>query len=256
MKKQTTYKFFPLVFALSIPFWIAGYFASDFTQNNPLKLPISALMTFCPMISAIILLRSNKNNITDFLNLTFDFKKISNKIWYIPIILLMPTIATISYVATHSHDYHFHNGNFPFTSLIIFLFLYFIGAIGEELGWSGYATEPLQTKFGAFKASLILGSVWAVWHIVPYIIMGRTFNWILLQSISTILLRVIMVWIFNNTNKSVFAMILFHAMINLSPYLLAVDNVNFNPFILTISLLVCTATILIFWRTDNFKLKV
>lgn len=157
---------------------------------------------------------------------------------------LIPTI-TISIMAT-----------FPFTSLIIFLFLYFIGAIGEELGWSGYATEPLQTKFGAFKASLILGSVWAVWHIVPYIIMGRTFNWILLQSISTILLRVIMVWIFNNTNKSVFAMILFHAMINLSPYLLAVDNVNFNPFILTISLLVCTATILIFWRTDNFKLKV
>lgn len=239
---------------LSIPFWIAGYFASDFTQNNPMKLPISALMTFCPMISAIILLRLNKNNITDFLKLIFDFKKINNKTWFIPIILLMPAIATISYVAANNYNIDFYNGHFPFISLVIFFFVYFIGAIGEELGWSGYATEPLQTKFGAFKASLILGLVWAVWHIVPYIEMGKTFNWILLQCIGTVLLRVVMIWIFNNTNKSVFAMILFHTMINLSPYLLAIDNVNINPFILTISLLVCIAVILIFWRTDNFTI--
>ena len=194
MIKHTTY-FFVLVFLLSIPFWVAGYFASDFTQSNPMKLPVSALMTFCPMISAIILLRPNKSKSTNFLNLIFDFKKINNKIWLIPIILLMPTIATISFFATNSQDSNFHNGNFPFVSIVIFFFLYFIGAAGEELGWSGYATEPLQTKFGAFKASLILGLVWAIWHIVPYIEMGKTFNWILLQCLSTVLLRVIMVCI-------------------------------------------------------------
>ena len=144
--------------------------------------------------------------------------------------------------------------NFPFVSIVIFFFLYFIGAAGEELGWSGYATEPLQTKFGAFKASLILGLVWAIWHIVPYIEMGKTFNWILLQCLSTVLLRVIMVWIFNNTNKSIFAMTLFHTMINLSPYLLTIDNVNFNPFILTVSLFICAVTIIIFWQTDNFAI--
>lgn len=54
-----------------------------------------------------------------------------------------------------------------------------------------------------------------------------------------------------DTNKSAFAVTLFHTMINLSPYLLAIDNVNFKPFILAISLTVCTATILLFWQSDN-----
>lgn len=249
--KQATY-FFLLVFLLSIPFWAAGYFASEFTKSNPMKLPVSALMTFCPMISAIILLRPDKSKRTNFLKQIFDFKKINKKVWLIPILLLMPTIATLSYVATNSHYNNFYTGNFSFISLLIFFILYFIGAAGEELGWSGYALEPLQTRFGAFKASLILGVVWAVWHIVPYLEMSKTANWIFWQSLSTILFRIVMVWLFNNTNRSVFAVILFHTMINLSPYLLEIDNVNYNPFILAISLLVCSAIILIFWQTNNF----
>ena len=52
--------------------------------------------------------------------------------------------------------------------VFIFFFVYFIGAISEEIGWSGYAIDPLQDKYGALKASIILGIIWTIWHIIPY----------------------------------------------------------------------------------------
>jgi uncharacterized protein len=114
-----------------------------------MKLPISALMTFCPLIASVFLTYRNKDKVSDLLKLSFDYKKILNKKWFIPILLIMPTISLFSYFykyVIHKIDY---DTSFSAFEIIIFFILYFIGAIGEEIGWSGYATEPLQKKFGA-----------------------------------------------------------------------------------------------------------
>jgi len=42
-----------------------------------------------------------------------------------------------------------------------------IGPWGEELGWRGYAQPQLQQGLGAFWASLVVGTVWSVWHYWP-----------------------------------------------------------------------------------------
>lgn len=52
---KTYIHFFALVFALSIPLWIVGAIGPDTTKILPIKLPISALMTFCPLLAAAIL---------------------------------------------------------------------------------------------------------------------------------------------------------------------------------------------------------
>ncbi len=44
-------------------------------------------------------------------------------------------------------------------------------------------------------------------------------------------LQIIMVWIFNNAGKSVFAIVIFHTMINISPYLIPKYGANYNLFI-------------------------
>ncbi|NIM46330.1 MAG: CPBP family intramembrane metalloprotease, partial [Nitrososphaeria archaeon] len=50
---------------------------------------------------------------------------------------------------------------------ILFL-MFFILAIGEEVGWTGYAFERMEKRWNAFQASLILGIIWAAWHLPIY----------------------------------------------------------------------------------------
>jgi uncharacterized protein len=253
-KNKSPLQFFLLVFALSIPFWVLGVVAADLTKILPIKLPISALMTFCPFLAAAILVYKQRKSqgVKELLQRAFDFKKIKDKRWYIPIILLMPFIALLSY------GYIKIIGTMPlepplsFLYVFIFFFVYFMGAIGEELGWSAYAIDPLQNRYGALKASIVLGVVWAVWHIIPYYQAHQTTNWIVWQCIATVFLRIIMVWIFNNTGKSVFAMILFHTMINISPYLIPHNGSHYDPFIFAILLLITVAFVVFFWGAKTF----
>lgn len=52
---KSSLKFFLLLFVISIPFYILGFIGPDTTKIFPIGLPISALMTFCPLIAAAIL---------------------------------------------------------------------------------------------------------------------------------------------------------------------------------------------------------
>jgi len=42
-----------------------------------------------------------------------------------------------------------------------------VGPWGEELGWRGFAQPQLQRGIGAFWASLVVGTIWSVWHYWP-----------------------------------------------------------------------------------------
>ncbi|AUX09876.1 CAAX protease family protein [Halalkaliarchaeum desulfuricum] len=85
----------------------------------------------------------------------------------------------------------------------------------EEIGLRGYWFDQLQTRWSALVSSLILGTVWALWH-VPLLYMsgyyeGTTFQpelWWFLPSI--VLTAIIGTWVYNNTSRSVLAVILFH----------------------------------------------
>ncbi len=249
--------FFLLVILLSIPFWILGAFMPDATKLLPIKLPISALMTFCPMIAAAILVHRNekKEGVKALLKSIFDYRKITNWKWVITIVLLMPFIALLSFLYVKATGVITQEPQLAPITILLFFILYFIGAIGEEVGWSGYATIPLQEKYGVFKASVIIGVVWAVWHIVPYCQMHQSTNWIIWQCLGTVFLRIIMVWLFNDSGKSVFGMVLFHAMINISPYLIPNNGTHYDPIFFAVLLFTTIVMIsLVVWlKTLDFK---
>jgi len=54
------------------------------------------------------------------------------------------------------------------------IFMVFLGGGQEELGWRGYALPVLENKYGVWLANLILGVVWALWHIPTWFITGST----------------------------------------------------------------------------------
>jgi membrane protease YdiL (CAAX protease family) len=43
----------------------------------------------------------------------------------------------------------------------------------EELGWRGYALEPLQQRYTARTASLIIGVAWSAWHLPLFLSGGN-----------------------------------------------------------------------------------
>ncbi len=100
---------------------------------------------------------------------------------------------------------------------LLVMFLPFNGPIGEELGWRGYVLPRLQQNFGPFIASLLIGTVWGIWHLPSF------FNSESVQGslgllffipfvVGTIANSVIMTWLYNKTKASVLvAGIIWHA---------------------------------------------
>ncbi len=85
-----------------------------------------------------------------------------------------------------------------------------IGGAWEEPGWRGYALPKLQDGRSALSASLIIGLVWAFWHL-PLMVTGAIpwsdLAYIVVQS-------VVYAWLFNSTGGSVLIVMLFHTMNN------------------------------------------
>ena len=53
--------------------------------------------------------------------------------------------------------------------------------------------------------------------------------WIAWQCLNVVAQRVLQVWLYNNTGKSVFAAVLFHAMVNLSWQLFPNNGSHYDP---------------------------
>ncbi|MEG0775387.1 FMN-binding protein [Clostridium sp.] len=61
VQTKSLFKFYLLLFGISIPFWILGAVTEELAKTVPINLPISALMFICPLIVTLILVpRENK----------------------------------------------------------------------------------------------------------------------------------------------------------------------------------------------------
>src|SRR4030095_6150792 len=66
--------------------------------------------------------------------------------------------------------------------LVFFSVLSLPFALGEELGWRGYAQEKLLHEFGIIKGFLLLGIVWGFWHSPAFYFLGAFPNHPILGS--------------------------------------------------------------------------
>ncbi|MGE7183230.1 CPBP family intramembrane glutamic endopeptidase [Peribacillus sp. NPDC006672] len=224
--------FFLLVFILAIPFWLFGMEAEQFFRKEiPINLPISALMFVCPMIAALILAYRNNgaDEIKHLLKESFN-KRIDRKIWYVPIFLLMPIIMILAYVLMNLMWNAVPNLQFSISNILTFFFVFFIAGICEELGWQGFAYDKLENRWSAIRASIILGVVWQIWHVIPHIQAHHPPEWIIWQCTGSVSLRILIVWLYKNTGKSILAAAIFHAMNNVCSFLFPNYDSSFTTF--------------------------
>jgi membrane protease YdiL (CAAX protease family) len=94
------------------------------------------------------------------------------------------------------------------------------GPLFEEPGWSGFALPRLQRVHSPLVGGLILGSLWALWHLPGFLIPSQELTDIpprgtvldfVVFALALIGLRLVMQWVFNSTKGSVLMAILIHA---------------------------------------------
>ena len=87
---------------------------------------------------------------------------------------------------------------------------------GEEIGLRGYALPRLSQQFGLAPASIILGIIWATWHLPLFFVpradtFGQSFPLYVLQVIA---ISVALAWLYWRTEGSRLLVMLLHAAIN------------------------------------------
>ena len=86
----------------------------------------------------------------------------------------------------------------------------------EEPGWRGFALPRLQQRFSAWSSSLIIGVVWAVWHVPMFVFDVVEDLPYLPYALVTVGLSVVYAWLFNSTDGAVPIAMTFHGAWNLA----------------------------------------
>lgn len=112
---------------------------------------------------------------------------------------------------------------------------------GEEIGWRGYLLPRLAARMGLAPASLVLGLIWAVWHLPLFFVhgihnYGQSFP---MFAFGVVALSVAMTWLYAHTNGSLLIMMLMHSAVNQETDIVRTTNPgSTNPLTLDVSLMV------------------
>ena len=220
-------KYFFLI-SHSIPFLMTGILmaleGSIFVSNSFFN-QIIYVAFLSPIVAAIIIIYRyySNNEKSDYFLSIIDFRRIPLKVFLF--ILLFPVfIRWLASVMAGQFVISVIQFDFsPQMSLNYAIMLLFFGPIPEELGWRGVALPALKARYGFQKAVLFLGFMWAIWHL-PLFFFRETFQyqlglftplfWSFMAGV--FFTSIILGAIFNETKQSIFAVILFHYLDNLT----------------------------------------
>jgi membrane protease YdiL (CAAX protease family) len=133
--------------------------------------------------------------------------------WIAAALLLAPAIYLAVLALMHATGHPFVPApDLPGLAALLLLFL--LLAAGEEIGWTGYATAPLQARFGALGAALVIAAPWWLAHLPSMLAVGATSMDVAWWVLGAIGVRVLMVWLYNGAGQSTVAVIVFHALLN------------------------------------------
>jgi membrane protease YdiL (CAAX protease family) len=250
VKRHPIISFFVLTYALAWLLWLPLVFLRD-TIPATLGFLLVILGSAVPSLLAIVLtaIVLGRGSLRKLLGRLLIWRV--DPRWYL-VVVMGPAALAGGMVAFNA----FVGGpaisvGVPLLGAVITLaFMIFPGsALGEEIGWRGYALPRLQLGRSALSASIILGVVWAFYHL-PLFFTGQAFrspSILVPFIISTIALSVILTWVYNSTGGSLLLVVLLHATANL-PLTLLLEPLGGRamvPFLLYVGLMVVAAIVVV-----------
>lgn len=225
VRQHPLFSYFFLAYAFSwivfIPYVLAEW---GILQGNYTFFYI--LHVFGPAIAAIVMISvtAGKAGLYE-LRQRIRQVRVSSK-WYLFILLGIPALVMFGIIVQPGALSSFKGFTtslligYPFSLIAVF----FGVGLGEEPGWRGFALPRMQKQYGSFWGSLLLGVLWSCWHLPDFLTAskggGAGIGWVtflmnfLIFTLAVVSLSVIMTWLYNHTQGSLFIAILAHASVD------------------------------------------
>lgn len=208
-------QFIALALALAVPIWLLG---PHLGVLPGLRVPASDLLLgFVPAIAALCLLvrgeglRSAAKALRDAVSL----HRLPGGRWLAATLLTAP----ILYLASWNLMRMTGGAALPMPDpmrLVVLFALFLALAAGEEIGWTGYLFDPLATRLGPVRASLVIAAPWWLGHLPSMLAIGATGVDIAWWALAAPALRILFTWLYLGTGRCLASAVLFHALLNLS----------------------------------------
>jgi membrane protease YdiL (CAAX protease family) len=208
--------FFVLAFALTWVVWVPRAMGVDFGV-------IGALWTWAPALAALLsaALTGGRNAVKELIRRLLRWRV--GWQWYIVVILGPAAFSAVTAAAYtvmggswSSAAPDAFSTSLP-TLVLFFLALALTDGLGEEPAWRGFALPRLLSQHSALVASLVLGVLWAAWHLPLLWTEGSAASqqpvWLLFLDLPA--KSVLFTWVFLRTRGSVLLAVLLHASTNL-----------------------------------------
>ena len=173
--------------------------------------PLFYLAVYAPAISALVLIcyRHGTQGLKRFLSRLLLWR--ASVYWYLFLLLVVPLV----FYGAALFKQGALDTLFPFASLSAYLTALLLMAIKgpmEEIGWRGLALPLLQRRMAPIWAALILGVIWAIWHLPAFMLSGTPQSaWALTPFlVGTVALSVIVTPLFNHSRGSILLPAFFH----------------------------------------------
>jgi CAAX protease family protein len=228
-KPRFPWLYLVLAYGLAWACWIPVALTGQDYKSSPFLLSLILLGVFGPGIAGIALTyrEQGRPGGRDFWSRVLDWKRIHVE-WFGVILLLVPTLYLVAIAVNITLGGSMPGFDFvrPLAAqpvaLPVVVILYLIQAALEELGWRGYMLDRLQAIWQPLGASLVLGICHAFWHLPLFRTVGTNqIEWgagpdFWLFIFFVMASSIYSTWIYNENMRSTLAVILFHAVGNLS----------------------------------------
>ncbi len=250
IQRRAVRSYYVLTFVISWGGFLAaggsGFFAGTNWQSDPrFQLAVLAMLAGPPVASILLtFLVCGGAGVRDLLARACRWRVRAR--WYAIALLVAPVVqvAVLLTLSLSSREFipAIATTNDKASVLLLGVAFGLWGGFVEELGWTGFAIPRLWRRYGVLVTGLIVGVLWAAWHLFQMLWVGRSSSATLplavfmplyfLSAVAALTAyRVLMVWVYDRT-ESLLVVILMHVSLAASTFVILLPPATGTPLIM------------------------